>query len=137
MDKIKEFFIGNRTPAYTDKLPTKLLLGCRAIVGGYLAYTVYGLMESYMNPEITEDKTYLIVFSVIFSIAAFILLYMSARDFMIGRYMGGSLDLGERPEGEETEEEVVEEAEEEAVVDAISGIEEEDDPERIDGDVEE
>jgi len=99
MDKIKEFIYGKREPAYTDKLPNQLLLTCRTLVGGYLFYLAYGLKDSIISPE-TEIKMRVIYIIVVIVFALFgaAFIYDSVRNLMIGRYVGGKLDLGERPE---------------------------------------
>ena len=119
MERIKAFFMGNRTPEYSDKLPTQLLLTCRTLVGGYLYYITYGIKDGILNPESQKMQLALIVAAIVFLVFGFIFMYASLRNLVIGRYVGGKLDLGDRPSGvvdeeasEEKSELVVEEAKE-------------------------
>lgn len=98
MDKIKEFFLGNREPAYSNKLPNQLLLTCRALVGGYLIYLAKGLIDELKNAESEKMVIISTVAIVIFVICGGLFLYDSLRNLIIGRYVGGKLDLGENPE---------------------------------------
>lgn len=97
MDKIKQFFLGNRELAYSDKLPNQLLLTCRTLVGGYLFYLAYELKDSVKNGD-EKMRVILIVAIVVFAVFGALFLYDSLRNLIIGRYVGGKLDLGERPE---------------------------------------
>lgn len=101
MEKIKMFIFGNREPAYTNKLPNQLSLGCRAIVGAYLIYLAKGLIKDLAKnttaPYSTNMKAILIAAIVIFIVSGALLLYDALRNFVIGRYPGGKLDLGENP----------------------------------------
>ncbi|MDO4187814.1 MAG: hypothetical protein Q4D29_02380 [Lachnospiraceae bacterium] len=117
MERIKAFFVGDRTPAYSDKLPTQLLLTCRTLVGGYLYYITYGIRDGIVNPESQKMQIALIVAAIVFLIFGFIFMYASLRNLVIGRYVGGKLDLGDRPSGVADEDE--------AIVGAISGTEDE------------
>jgi len=116
MDKIKAFFTGDKTPEYSDKLPTQLLLTCRTLVGGYLYYIAYGLKDGIMNPESQKMQMALIAAVIVFLVFGFLFMYASLRNLVLGRYVGGKLDLGERPSAEENisgaEEVVTEEIEE-------------------------
>lgn len=102
MEKIKLFIFGNREPAYTNKLPNQLSLGCRAIVGAYLIYLAKGLIKDLAKnttaPYSTNMKAILIAAIVIFIVSGALLLYDALRNFVIGRYPGGKLDLGENPD---------------------------------------
>lgn len=102
MEKIKLFIFGNREPAYTNKLPNQLSLGCRAIVGVYLIYLAKGLIKDLAKnttaPYSTNMKAILIAAIVIFIVSGALLLYDALRNFVIGRYPGGKLDLGENPD---------------------------------------
>lgn len=110
MDVIKKFFLGNREPAYSDKLPTQLLLGCRALVGGYLYYTIAGLKDGILNPESQRMQIFLIAAAVLFAVFGGLLLYDSLRNFAIGRYVGGKLDLGEKPSESEVSDDVADDS---------------------------
>ena len=102
MEKIKLFIFGNREPAYTNKLPNQLSLGCRAVVGAYLIYLAKGLIKDLAKnttaPYSTNMKAILIAAIVIFIVSGALLLYDALRNFVIGRYPGGKLDLGENPD---------------------------------------
>lgn len=98
MGKIKEFFLGNREPAYSNKLPNQLLLTCRALVGGYLIYLAKELLDGINSPDNGSSGVVIIAAIIIFIICGFIFLYASVRNFVIGRYVGGKLDLGENLE---------------------------------------
>jgi len=105
MEIIKKFFIGDRTPAYTNKLPTQILLMCRAIVGGYLLYNDYTIIGNLLHPIEGQEKSGLelwtfIIFAIIFAIFGFVLVYATLINYMIGRYVGGKLDLGDEPSGD-------------------------------------
>lgn len=94
---LNKFLKGDRTPVYSDNLTNQLALTCRLIVGGYLLYLAYGLVESAIN---ADEMFRLVMFAaaiVCFVLAGGYFAYSSARDLLIGRYVGGKLDLGERP----------------------------------------
>lgn len=98
MEKIKLFIFGNREPVYTNKLPNQLALGCRAIVGAYLIYLAKGLLKDYAKSSSTNMRVIVILAIVLFTVCGFIFLYDALRNFVIGRYPGGKLDLGENPD---------------------------------------
>ena len=98
MDFIKNFIFGNREPAYTDKLPNQISLTCRVLVGGYLLYLSYQLKDSGINAANAKSQMLFICAIVIFSVFAALMIYDVARNYFIGRYAGGKLDLGERPD---------------------------------------
>ena len=98
VDKIKLFFLGNREPAYTDKLPNQISLGCRAIVGAYLLYLAKGLVDGYKTSSSSNMQIIVLAAIILFSICGAAFLYDGLRNYVIGRYPGGKLDLGESPE---------------------------------------
>lgn len=98
MEKIKLFILGNREPAYSDKLPSQLILTCRALVGGYLIYLAKGLADGLNKSENEKMLPALIIAGVVFVIFGFYFFYVSVRNLVIGRYVGGKLDLGDNPE---------------------------------------
>lgn len=107
MERIIQFLIGSKEPDYEDKLPSPISLTCRALVGGYLLYLMYGLLDGVKNPT---DQTMLIVMIiaiVVFTVAGGLLLYVSLRDYARGRFIGGKLDLGERPKESNEDEEII------------------------------
>lgn len=93
MDKILLFFLGNREPAHKDKLGTQLSLMARLLVGGYVFYLGYGLQDAVQTADSIGKTILFIGVIAVFSIAGGILVYMSLRDLIIGRYVGGKLDL--------------------------------------------
>lgn len=102
MEKIKMFIFGNREPAYTNKLPNQLSLGCRAVVGAYLIYLakelIKGMANNTSSTYSTNMKVIIISAVVLFIVCGALFLYDSLRNFAIGRYPGGKLDLGENPD---------------------------------------
>jgi len=108
---LNKFFTGDRTPTYKEKLSTQLALTCRVIVGGYLLYLAYGLKDSVMNAEYAFRSIMFLIALLLFALAGAYFTYTSARDLLIGRYVGGKLDLGEEPK-EEVETELSEEKDE-------------------------
>ena len=97
MDKIKKFIYGNREPAYSDRLPTQLLLICRALVGGYVIYLASGVVQGLSNTKSTKEFALFLGAVIIFVVFGVIFIFDSARNYYIGRYVGGKLDLGEKP----------------------------------------
>ena len=98
MEKIKLFIFGNKEPAYTNKLPNQLSLGCRAIVGAYLIYLAKGLIDDYKTSNPSNMQIIVTIAIVLFIVCGFLFLYDALRNFVIGRYPGGKLDLGENPD---------------------------------------
>lgn len=98
MEKIKLFIFGNREPAYTNKLPNQLALGCRAIVGAYLLYLAKGLINDFNTSNSSNMQMIMIGAIILFSVCGFLFLYDAIRNYVIGRYPGGKLDLGESPD---------------------------------------
>ena len=98
MEKILEFFLGNRKPDYSEKLPAQITILCRGLVGGYLIYLVKGLAKDYASIETNTMRIIVTCAIIIFSICGFVFLYTSLRNYAIGRYVGGKLDLGENPD---------------------------------------
>lgn len=134
MDKLKLFILGNREPAYSNKLSTQLLLSCRALVGGYLLYLGYGLIEGIQTAETSKMRTIIIVAIIAFFAFGGLFFYDNVRNLMIGRYVGGKLDLGDNPNNaldcrdEEDYDDVVteDEAVEEMAAEAMNDKDEED-----------
>lgn len=98
MDKIKLFIFGNREPAYTNKLPNQIALGCRAVVGAYLIYLAKGLKDGFKTAASTNMRIIILVAMILFAVCGGIFLYDALRNYVIGRYPGGKLDLGEDPD---------------------------------------
>lgn len=98
VEKIKLFILGNREPAYTNKLPNQLALGCRAIVGAYVLYLAKGLVDDYSTSNTKSMQIIVIAAIVLFTVCGVLFLYDAIRNYVIGRYPGGKLDLGENPD---------------------------------------
>ena len=98
MNKIKEFFLGNRTPAYANRLANQFSLTCRVLVGGYVAYLGMGLRDAIKNAETATNRIVFIAALVFFTVVGALLVYCAVRDLIIGRYVGGKLDLGDEEE---------------------------------------
>lgn len=101
----------------TEKLATKLTLTVRALVGGYLLYTSYGLIGSFADAE-PKDKVFFGVFIVLFTVIGIALLLFSAKNYKEGRYQGGAMDAGE--ENSDAMEENVAEVEQMGIEKTIS-----------------
>lgn len=98
MEKIKLFIFGNREPAYTNKLPNQIALGCRAVVGAYLLYLAKGLVDGFKTAESSNMRAIVLTAIIVFSVCGALFMYDAIRNYAIGRYPGGKLDLGENPE---------------------------------------
>lgn len=95
MDKIKEFFLGNREMAKTEKLQTQLVLMARLLVGGYVVYLGKGLVDAVKTADTPAKQALFALVVTVFCVVGGILVYISIRDLAIGRYVGGKLDIGE------------------------------------------
>lgn len=84
----------NATKIETKYLPTTFTLTVRALVGAYLLYTAYSLIDGVMNGE-GRDKYFFGVFLIAFTVIGILLLLCAGRDLLRGRYVGGALDAGE------------------------------------------
>lgn len=81
----------------TKQLPTKLTLTIRLLVGAYLLYTAYGLFPGATSAT-EENHLLLAVFMVLFAVIGVLLLVVSGRSLLQGRYADGELDAGEEEE---------------------------------------
>lgn len=106
---LNKFLKGDRTPTYSDSLSTQVALTCRVIVGGYLLYLAYGLLGSVFNAENAFKQVMFAIAMMCFTLCGAYFTYSSGRDLIIGRYVGGKLDLGQKPEEEVEEIETSEE----------------------------
>lgn len=104
-------------------LPTKFMLTARVLVGGYLLYTAYSLIEGVVGGE-GRDKYFLGAFMVAFTIIGILLLLFSGRDLLSGRYVGGALDGGEISEEADKEAEEEPAAEEKGIGEKAEGSKE-------------
>lgn len=98
MEKVIQFFTGDKTPVHTDKLRTQLAIIARILVGGYVVYLGYGLKDAVKNAMATGEGVWFIVAFIVFIVAGGLLCYSGLRDYAIGRYVGGKLDLGSENE---------------------------------------
>lgn len=83
----------------TKQLPTKLSLMIRLLAGAYLLYTAYGLFPG-ATSSTQENHLLLAVFMVLFVVIGILLLVVSGRALLQGRYVGGELDAGEEEEAQ-------------------------------------
>lgn len=97
-------------------LPTKFMLTVRVLVGAYLLYTSYSLIDGVMSGE-GRDKYFLGTFMIAFAIIGILLMFFAGRDLLRGKYIGGELDMGDDTEElaaetvEDTEDVIREESE--------------------------
>lgn len=73
----------------SPKLPTKLMLTIRLIIGCYLYYLVYDLRGSLLPPN---TDTVMLIAAILFLVGGGIVIVFSLRDLITGRYIGGALD---------------------------------------------
>ncbi len=83
----------------TKYLSTKLMLIARVLVGAYLVYTSYSLIDGVVNGE-GRDVYFLGVFMAAFAVIGILLMVFAGRDLLRGKYVGGELDVGETGEEE-------------------------------------
>ena len=88
----------------TKFLPSKFMLMVRMLVGAYLLYTSYTLVQSLIAGT-AKNKYVFAVVVVLFTIIGIGLIIVSLWHMYKGRYVGGALDAGE-PQAEVTEAEV-------------------------------
>lgn len=106
----------------TQYLPPKFSLTIRVLVGAYVIYLSYGLIDGVVGGE-GRDKYFLGAFMIAFAVIGLLLLFFSGRDLLQGKYVGGAMDAGDG----EAEEPVIGAAEDERqarTVEAGSNIEE-------------
>ncbi len=78
----------------TKYLPPKFSLTIRILVGAYVIYLSYGLMDGVVGGE-GRDKYFLGIFMVAFAVIGLLLVFFSGRDLLRGKYVGGEMDAGE------------------------------------------
>ncbi len=103
----------------TQYLLPKFSLTIKVVVGFYLLYTSYELMDGVVSGE-GRDKYLLGAFMVGFAIAGILLIFFCGRSLLQGKYVGGALDAGE---GEEDSEEAHEAEEDERTGAVLTGPE--------------
>ena len=86
-------------------LPTKFMLTIRVLVGAYLLYTSYSLIDGVVNGA-GRDKYFLGFFMIAFTIIGILLMLFAGRDLLRGKYIGGELDAGD-PDADGDEEDIV------------------------------
>lgn len=84
----------------TKYLPTKFTLTVRILVGAYLLYTSYSLIDGVMTGE-GRDKYFFAIFMIAFTIIGILLIIFAGRDLLRGRYVDGAMDAGESAAAEE------------------------------------
>lgn len=84
----------------TKYLPTKFTLTVRVLVGAYLLYTAYSLIDGIMTGE-GRDKYFFAIFMTAFTIIGVLLILFAGRDLLRGRYVDGAMDAGESASAEE------------------------------------
>ncbi len=100
-----------------EKIPSRFLLTkfnltARLLVGAYLLYTSYSLIEGVVNGE-GRDKYFLGVFMAAFAVIGILMMLFAGRSLLQGKYVGGEMDAGEeeeRAEGLQKEEGAQEQA---------------------------
>ena len=73
------------------KLPTRIMLSIRIILGGYLMYLAYGLRESFVLP-IAKENIIFIIAAVAFVIVGILIIFFSISDLKNGKFQGGEMD---------------------------------------------
>ena len=78
----------------TKNLPPRFSLMIRVMVGAYLVYTSYSLIDGVVHGE-GRDKYFLGAFMIAFGIIGVLLVLVAGMGLLNGRYVGGELDAGE------------------------------------------
>lgn len=78
----------------TRLLPTKFSLTIRILVGAYLIYVSYSLIEG-VQTSAGREQLFLGFFLVAFAIIGVLLIAFSGKAMTEGRYVDGALDAGE------------------------------------------
>jgi len=113
----------NNEEGSSASLPTKVALTLRIIVALYVLYMAYGLKDSFVLP-IEAKNIPVIIAAVIFVFASLLIIYLSGRDLISGRFQGGALDASSKEDNtEDTAKDVANDIEE--VVPTEDGNEEE------------
>ena len=90
-------FRKKNTPAEkipTKNLPPKFSLMIRVMVGAYLVYTSYSLIDGVVHGE-GRDKYFLGAFMIAFGIIGVLLVLIAGMGLLNGRYVGGEMEAGE------------------------------------------
>lgn len=86
------------------RLPGQNSLMIRILVGAYLLYTSYSLLDSFINGGDT-NKYIMGVFTIAFAIIGVLLVFFSGRDLYRGKYVGGKMDPETKDEAEDESDE--------------------------------
>ncbi|MBO5093306.1 MAG: hypothetical protein J6C33_02985 [Lachnospiraceae bacterium] len=97
----------------TKYLPTKFTLTVRVLVGAYLLYTSYSLIDGVVSGE-GRDKYFFGIFMIAFAIIGILLILFAGCDLLRGKYVDGAMDAGEETEENKIEENGAEALEEDA-----------------------
>lgn len=81
------------------RLPRQNSLMIRILVGAYLLYTSYSLLDSFINGG-DMNKYMLGAFILFFTVIGILLILLSGRDLYRGRYVGGKMDPETQDEAE-------------------------------------
>lgn len=82
------------------RLPGQNSLLIRILVGAYLLYTSYSLLDSFINGGDTNQYI-LGAFMIAFAIIGVLLVFLSGRDLYRGKYIGGQMDPKTQDEAED------------------------------------
>lgn len=74
--------------------PTKVTLGIRLVVGAYLLYTSYKLLDGVQNGE-GRERMFIGIFMILFVIVGLLLVLFSTYFLLKGRYQGGPADTNQ------------------------------------------
>ena len=73
----------------SKKIPNRLMLTMRIVIGVYLYYLIFQLRESFLNPY---ENIFIILACIAFAIAATLVIISSLSKLNRGYYQGGALD---------------------------------------------
>ena len=82
-------------------LSTRNWLLCKVLIGAYLIWNTYQLLQGIAHYEGTQKMLFL-GFSVVFAVVGAGLIILSIRDILQGYYVGGPMDTSKKEEEKET-----------------------------------
>lgn len=86
------------------RLPGQSSLLIRIVVGAYLLYSSYSMLDSFINGG--DINIYILrAFVIAFAVIGVLLIFFSGRDLYRGNYVGGRMDPETEDETEEREDE--------------------------------
>lgn len=91
------------------RLPGQNSLMIRILVGGYLLYLSYSLLDGFINGS-DMNKYILGAFMVAFAVIGVLLIIFSGQSLYQGKYIGGKMDPETQDETEDREDEDEEQA---------------------------